>query len=233
MVIIRTIVSNTIARRFVLARARFHSCHGRAEQLIWRCVVRMWIGTSRVANVLFYVHELSLVEFMAATLPLATPSVFVFIFGSLPDQYCASCTVHRFDSICPHTPPYSRSWPLLDGSDFWMAGIFRFATEMCKIFSPMIVREVILFVKSESTIAPQSAMGGLGLALLLLFVVLVQACTLQHFIHGGKYEETSLSCYPHSSKDYRFGNVPAQHLNDIVSVCEFHGCQMLSALVRS
>lgn len=50
----------------------------------------------------------------------------------------------------------------------------------------MIMREVIRFVKGESEVVPQSSFGGLALAVLLFFVLLFQACTLQHFIQGGK-----------------------------------------------
>lgn len=49
----------------------------------------------------------------------------------------------------------------------------------------MILREVILYVQGESKVVPNTLSGGLALASVLFIVALLQACTLQHFIHGG------------------------------------------------
>ncbi|CAM9118953.1 unnamed protein product [Discosporangium mesarthrocarpum] len=68
--------------------------------------------------------------------------------------------------------------------DFWVAGIFRFVTEACNITSPMIIRELILHIKGESTLVPSSTVGGIFLAFILFAVVLLQASSLQQFIHG-------------------------------------------------
>lgn len=92
--------------------------------------------------------------------------------------------VSAFDVLKPPLPSIAFLRP--NNSDFWMAGLFRLATETCKIVSPMIVREVILYIKGESTIVPATTLGGLGLAFFLFLVVLLQACALQHFIHGGE-----------------------------------------------
>lgn len=72
-----------------------------------------------------------------------------------------------------------------NNSEFWAAGVFRLVAEICKISSPMVLREIILYVQGESEVVPNSLSGGLGLATVLFIVALLQACTLQHFIHGG------------------------------------------------
>lgn len=69
--------------------------------------------------------------------------------------------------------------------EFWAAGVFRLVAELCKISSPMILREIILYAQGKTEVVSNSLSGGLALATLLFFVVLLQACTLQHFIHGG------------------------------------------------
>lgn len=79
-------------------------------------------------------------------------------------------------------------------SDFWLAGVFRLVTELCKLAAPMIVRELILYVKGESVLVPQSSLGGLALTVLLFLVVLLQACALQHFVHGGQCIRVTSCC---------------------------------------
>ena len=76
-----------------------------------------------------------------------------------------------------------------------MAGVFRLLTELSKVVTPMVLRELILFVEGKATAVPNSLGGGIGLSLFLLLLVLLQACTLQHFIHGGeeKVKQPSLS----------------------------------------
>ncbi|CAM9319589.1 unnamed protein product, partial [Hapterophycus canaliculatus] len=71
------------------------------------------------------------------------------------------------------------------GSEFFVAGLFRLLTELTKIAAPMVVRELILFVEGKATIVPNNLAGGLGLAVFLLLLALVQACALQQFIYGG------------------------------------------------
>lgn len=71
------------------------------------------------------------------------------------------------------------------GSEFVVAGLFRLLTELTKIAAPMVLRELILFVEGKAMTVPNSLTGGLGLAVFLLLLVLLQACALQHFIHGG------------------------------------------------
>lgn len=66
-----------------------------------------------------------------------------------------------------------------------MAGVFRLLTELTRISAPMVLREIILFVEGKATTVPNNLAGGLGLAVFLLLLVLLQASTLQHFIHGG------------------------------------------------
>lgn len=58
-------------------------------------------------------------------------------------------------------------------------------TELAKITAPLLLRELILYVKNEAVVVPNTLAGGVGLAVFLLLLVLLQACTLQHFIHGG------------------------------------------------
>lgn len=65
-------------------------------------------------------------------------------------------------------------------------------TELAKITAPLLLRELILYVKNEAVVVPNTLAGGVGLALLLLALVLLQACTLQHFIHGGDVAEAAL-----------------------------------------
>lgn len=67
-----------------------------------------------------------------------------------------------------------------------MAGVFRLLTELSVIVSPMVLREVILFVEGKATVVPNDLWGGVGLAVSLLLLVLLKATTLQHFIHGGE-----------------------------------------------
>lgn len=67
-----------------------------------------------------------------------------------------------------------------------MAGVFRLLTELAVIASPMVLREIILFVEGKATAVPNNLAGGLGLAVFLLVLVLVKATTLQHFIYGGE-----------------------------------------------
>lgn len=66
-----------------------------------------------------------------------------------------------------------------------MAGVFRLLTELSKVVTPMVLRELILFVQGKATVVPNSLAGGLGLSSLLLLLVLQQTCTLQHFIYLG------------------------------------------------
>lgn len=73
----------------------------------------------------------------------------------------------------------------LSGSEYFVAGAFRLLTELAKIAAPMVLREVILFVEGKATAVPNNVTGGLALALFLLLLLLLQACALQHFIHGG------------------------------------------------
>lgn len=63
--------------------------------------------------------------------------------------------------------------------------MFRLLTELAKIAAPMVLRELILFVEGTASAVPNTLAGGLGLAVFMLLLVLLQACTLQHFIHGG------------------------------------------------
>ncbi|CAN0455382.1 unnamed protein product, partial [Scytosiphon promiscuus] len=70
-----------------------------------------------------------------------------------------------------------------NGSEFFVAGLFRLLTELSKIVAPLVLRELILFVEGKATMVPNSLTGGLGLATCLLVLVLLQACALQHFIN--------------------------------------------------
>lgn len=83
---------------------------------------------------------------------------------------------HVAAHLLPKLPPRS---------EFVVAGFFRFTTELAKILAPLLLRELILYVKNEAVVVPNTLAGGVGLALLLLLLLLLQACTLQHFIHGG------------------------------------------------
>lgn len=71
------------------------------------------------------------------------------------------------------------------GREFFAAGVFRLLAELAKIAAPMVLRELILFVEGKAAAVPNNVAGGLALAVFLLLVVLLQACALQHFIHGG------------------------------------------------
>ncbi|CAM9631116.1 unnamed protein product [Ectocarpus fasciculatus] len=68
--------------------------------------------------------------------------------------------------------------------EFFAAGVFRLLAELAKIAAPMVLRELILFVEGKAAAVPNNVAGGLALAVFLLLVVLLQACALQHFIHG-------------------------------------------------
>lgn len=101
----------------------------------------------------------------------------------------------------PGKPSLWKTLPV-DRREFFVSGVFRLITELAKISAPMLLRELILHVKGEATVVPNSVPGGLALALILFLVVLVQACALQHFIHGGlfcseepnTYHGTCLDC---------------------------------------
>lgn len=66
-----------------------------------------------------------------------------------------------------------------------MAGVFRLLTELAKIAAPMVLRELIRFVEGNAAAVPNNVAGGLALTVFLLLLVLLRACALQHFIHGG------------------------------------------------
>ena len=65
-------------------------------------------------------------------------------------------------------------------------------TELAKISAPLLLRELILYVKNEAVVVPNTLAGGVGLAVFLLALVLLQACMLQHFIHGGDVANATL-----------------------------------------
>lgn len=73
-----------------------------------------------------------------------------------------------------------------------MAGVFRLLSELAVIASPMVLREIILFVEGKATVVPNNLAGGLGLAVFLLVLALVKASALQHFIYGGEKLELFL-----------------------------------------
>ncbi|CAM9869028.1 unnamed protein product [Ectocarpus sp. 4 AP-2014] len=81
-------------------------------------------------------------------------------------------------------PSLASAFRALFFRDYFVAGAFRLLTELAKIAAPMVLREVILFVEGKATAVPNNVTGGLALALFLLLLLLLQACALQHFIHG-------------------------------------------------
>lgn len=95
--------------------------------------------------------------------------------------------------LCTRAHSTSPTHPnAVDCRDFWTAGACRLVAELCKIFSPMLVREVVLHVQGQSAVTESHPIGGVALAIILFLVVVLQACTLQHFIHGGEFPHRSI-----------------------------------------
>ncbi|CAN0424196.1 unnamed protein product, partial [Ectocarpus sp. 12 AP-2014] len=107
----------------------------------------------------------------------------------LPDGLTADVLSERFRHaweglVSGGRPSLVSAFRALFFREYFVAGAFRLLTELAKIAAPMVLREVILFVEGNATAVPNNVTGGLALALFLLLLLLLQACALQHFIHG-------------------------------------------------
>ncbi|CBN74323.1 similar to canalicular multispecific organic anion transporter [Ectocarpus siliculosus] len=107
----------------------------------------------------------------------------------LPDGLTADVLSERFRHsweglVSGGRPSLASAFRALFFREYFVAGAFRLLTELAKIAAPMVLREVILFVEGKATAVPNNVTGGLALALYLLLLLLLQACALQHFIHG-------------------------------------------------